>query len=398
MRKLAVPPSEYEERIEKCKEKAIERGFDGLLVYSHTPDKPGNVRYLTNYSSPVSLHNSNLPDQPVRRTTPDTCLVLPIEGEPVLIKMPLSIPPDGFVTTIPIEIATKDVREYKRDITETIAQVVKEKGLEKKKIGIAGEDVISAHLMRIIKEKLPEVKFEYADDILYKLRVVKSQNEIALMRKTGEMADKFLKIVIESIKPGVKMENIFGLTAEVIMKNGAERLNFIDVCAGQVQHWYNGKKVFEDGDLVMVDFGFVDPNGYFADVARTFTLGEADAQTKDLVRLSHDTNNFIAEQAIPGIRGQEWLEKTRAFVKKGLKAGKYNLPLPDPVMFLAHSIGLDGNSYFFDSEANMELKENMSLAIENFTHVPGFNAARFENLAIVTNNGADFLTKYRYEA
>jgi Xaa-Pro aminopeptidase len=46
----------------------------------------------------------------------------------------------------------------------------------------------------------------------------------------------------------------------------------------------------------------------------------------------------------------------------------------------------------------MELKENMSLAIENFTHIPGLNAARFENLAIVTNNGADFLTKYRYEA
>jgi Xaa-Pro aminopeptidase len=218
------------------------------------------------------------------------------------------------------------------------------------------------------------------------------------MRKTGAMADKFLKIVLESIKPGVKMEDVFGLTAKVIMKNGAERLNFIDVCAGYVQNWYNGKKVFEKGDLVMVDFGFVDPNGYFADVARTFSLEGADTRTKDLIRLCNDTNNFIAEQAIPGIRGQEWLEKTRAFVKNGIKNGKYNLPMPDPVMFLAHSLGLDGNSYFFDSEANMEVKENMSLAIENFTHIPGLNAARFENLAIVTKNGAEFLTKYRYEA
>ena len=396
MRKLAVPLSEYENRIDRCKEKAIERGYDALLVYSHTPDKPGNVRYLTNYCSPVSLHNSNLPDQPVRRTTPDTCLVLPVEGEPVLIKMPLTIPPDGFVTTLPIEIATKDVREYERDITETIAQVVKEKHLEKKKIGFAGEDVISAHLMRIIKEKLPEVKFGYADDILYKMRIIKSENEIVLMRKTGAMADKFLKIVSESIRPGVKMKDIFGLTAEIIMKNGAERLNFIDVCAGQVMQWYYGKKVFENGDLIMVDFGFVDPNGYFADVARSFTIGEADTKTKDLVRLCKDTNDFIAEQAIPGIRGQEWLEKTRTFVKNSIKNGKYGLPLPEPVMFLAHSLGLDGNSYFFDSEADMELKENMSLAIENFTYIPGFNAARFENMAIVTKKGAEFLTKYRY--
>lgn len=397
MRKLAVPLSEYKERIERCKQKAIERGFDALLVYSHTPDKPGNVRYLTNYNSPVSLHNSNQPDQPVRRSTPDTCLILPVEGDPVLIKMPLTLPPDGFVTTIPIEIATEDVREYKRDITETITQVVREKHLENKKVGVAGEDAISAHLMRIIKEKLPEVKFDYADDILYKMRVVKSRNEIALMRKTGEMADKCLKIVLESVKPGAKIIDLFGLAAQTIVSQGAERLNFIDICAGQVLHWYNGKKIIEEGDLVMVDFGFIDSNGYFADVARTFVLGEGDSRLRDLVKLSHDTHNFIAEQAIPGTKGQEWLEKTRRFVKSSLAAGKYSLPPPDPVMFLAHSIGLDGNSYFFDSEADMELEENMSLAIENFTYVPGLNAARFENLAIVTKSGGEFLTKFTYK-
>jgi Xaa-Pro dipeptidase len=140
----------------------------------------------------------------------------------------------------------------------------------------------------------------------------------------------------------------------------------------------------------------VDENGYFADVARTIVVGESSKAKHDLVRLCRETTDFIARTAVPGKRGKEWLQETREFVKQRIATGNYDMSNPEPIMFLGHSIGLDMNSYYFGPDADMELKENMSLALEAWLYVPQIGAVRFEELIIIKNEGAQFLTKYRY--
>lgn len=396
MQNLPVPLAEYKERIKNCKEETKKAGFDALLVFSHTPDRPGNVMYLANYSSPVSLHPSNLPDQPVRRGICDACLILPVEGEPVLVKMGTPVHPD-HVFPPPTNIAVSNIKEFHTDITAAIAEVIYEKKLDDKKIGIAGEDVISAHLLRLIKEKVTQSTFSYADDIIYKQRIIKSPNEIELMKKTANLADEALETTLKAIKPGVKEKEIAGIAAQAMASKGATRILFIDVCSGPVSTWYTGNRTIEKGDIVLIDLGMVDENGYFADVARTIVVGESSKAKHDLVRLCRETTDFIARTAVPGKRGKEWLQETREFVKQRIATGNYDMPNPEPIMFLGHSIGLDMNSYYFGPDADMELKENMSLALEAWLYVPQIGAVRFEELIIIKNEGAQFLTKYRYQ-
>jgi Xaa-Pro aminopeptidase len=404
MRKLPVPLSEYKERIRKCQEEAKREGLEALLVFSHSPDRPGYVRYLSNYYAPLAYNSSSLPGQPVRRGMADTCILVPVEDDPVFIKA--AWPPTDY------EIAISDVREYRvytqrkdlvgNDLTGAVGALVREKGLEKSRIGIAGEDVISAYLMRLIKENLASVRFVYADHIIEGVRQVKSKNEINLMRKTGELADKALKAAVEAVQPGVREQDVAAVAAATFLREGAERILFNDVLSGPNSEkrgtWpMAGDRVIQEDDIVMIDLGAQDENGYWLDVARTVVAGKASKPKRDLVRLGRETTDYATQIAIPGINGIQWLERINAFVDQRIKTGEYSIPHPEEVPFVGHAMGLDMEALWFVPGAQMELKEGLVISIEPWIHVPGLGASRFEDLMAVTRKGGESLMNYRYD-
>jgi len=396
MKKLPLPKSEYRERLEKCRQRAKDAGFDALLVFSHSPDRPGNTKYLVNYCSPTVYYPSSLPDQPLRRGTGYACLLVPVEDEPVLVKMSVPVHPD-HVFPPEVELPIDQVKEFDKDITEAIADTIREKNLGKSRIGIAGEDVISAYLMRLIKEKLPNTEFGFADNILQEMRMVLSNREIEVVKKTAEMADRVLRTTVQAVKPGIGTVEVAGVAAAALLKEGVERTLFIDIQAGPTQAWIEGgNRIIGKNEIVMVDLGFTDPNGYFADVGPTFLTENSSRDKRDLVRLARETTDFVAQSAIPGTSGREWMKKVRAFVQERLATGKYDIPVPDPIMFLGNSMGHDLVSLFFGPETTMELKEGMFLSIEPWIRTAKF-AAKFEDLILVRKTGGEFLTKYRVE-
>ena len=90
-------------------------------------------------------------------------------------------------------------------------------------------------------------------------------------------------------------------------------------------------------------------------------------------------------------------QKDKRVVEKRLKSGDYSITAPWSVMYLGNAMGLDMQPMYFDSEANMEVKEGMFLPLEIWLYVPGLGASRFEELVPVTKKGGEFLTKYRNE-
>jgi Xaa-Pro aminopeptidase len=155
-------------------------------------------------------------------------------------------------------------------------------------------------------------------------------------------------------------------------------------------------RIIQNGDLVMIDIGGQDENGYFFDVARTIVAGEGTQHKKEIVKLARDTTDYASRIAKSGIRNQEWLNQTGEFVKNQIHSGKYTIPLPEPIMFMAHSMGLDMESLWLDASSNTELKEGMVFSVEPWIHVPGLGAARFEDTVVVTKKGGEVLNKYRY--
>jgi len=394
MVRLPVPLSEYRERVERCRKLAKQAGFHALVVFSHSPDRPGHVRYLSNYYAPCSFNASSLPGQPLRRGMADSCVLIPTYGEPVLLKA--EVPFTEF------EITIRDVRNYETDIVEAVVNVVKEKGLDHARIGVGGEDIVAAYLMRLIEEGLPRVQFAYADYIIEELRQVKSNNEIELMRKTADLSDRALKAAVEAVKPGVRERDIAAVAAATMLREGAERVLFNDVQSGPnselVIAWpMAGDRVIREDDMVMIDLGGQDENGYFFDVARTTIAGRASQPKRDLVRLGRETTDFVAEIGAAGLKGTDWMQSTNDFVTKKMDSGEYSIARPSPVMFIGHGMGLDMESLWYVPGANMELKEGMVISIEPWILVPGLGGSRFEDLMLVTKRGGELLNTYRYE-
>ncbi len=392
MGSLPVPLGEYRDRVEKCRALAGEAGFQALLVCSHSPDRPGHVRYLSNYYAPCSFNASSLPGEAFRRGMADSCVLVPANEEPVLMKA--EVPWEH-------EIAINDVRDYPDDIVEMVAKVVQEKRLDKATIGIAGEDVVSAYILRSIREKLPGVRFAYADHLVEQLRQVKSRNEIELMRKTAELSDKALQAAVEAVRPGVRERDVAAVAAGTMLREGAERVLFNDVQSGPnselVIAWpMAGDRIIQEDDVVMIDLGGQDENGYFFDVARTTVAGNPSKAKRDLLRLGREATDFVAESARAGLGGVEWMEKTNVFVKERMETGQYGIAQPDPVMFIGHGMGLDMEALWYVPGADTKLREGMILSIEPWIRVSGLGASRFEDLMLVTEKRGELLNKYRH--
>jgi Xaa-Pro aminopeptidase len=158
-----------------------------------------------------------------------------------------------------------------------------------------------------------------------------------------------------------------------------------------------GDRVIQEDDIVMIDLGAQDENGYWLDVARTVVAGKASKPKRDLVRLGREVTDYATQIAIPGMNGIQWLERTNYFVEQRMKTGEYSMARPEPVSFNGHSIGLDMEALWFQVGAQTELKENLVISIEPWIHVQGLGASRFEDFMLVTPKGGELLNSYRYD-
>ena len=229
-----------------------------------------------------------------------------------------------------------------------------------------------------------------------KLDLSISDNEVKLVKRTAEIADKAMKKAVEAVKPGVGQREIQSLIAAELTLEGVDKILFIDCSPGApTEYWKVPNKKIENDEIVQIDFGFEDENGYVADVSRTIVAGKASEAKREIVRLGRETADYVASIAVPGIKGQEWLKKARQFVESRLSSGDYNIPAPWPVMYLANALGLDMLPMFFNVDADMEVKESMFLSLEIWLYVPSIGASRFEELVLVKKNGGEILTKYR---
>lgn len=124
--------------------------------------------------------------------------------------------------------------------------------------------------------------------------IYKSREEIELLRESAQIVSKTLGMIAKEIKPGVTPLHLDKLAEEFIRDHGAEPgfLGMYDfpntLCMSRnevVVHGYPDNKPLEDGDIISVDCGAL-KNGYYGDHAFTFEVGEVDAETKKLLRVT----------------------------------------------------------------------------------------------------------------
>jgi Xaa-Pro aminopeptidase len=97
---------------------------------------------------------------------------------------------------------------YARDQFPAIAVEVFKKS-KSKTVGIVEKSLFPLSFYEYMKEKLTNVKFVDATDMVEDIRSVKSEEEISLMQKTAAMQDKVMLAVQSMIRPGVREYEIW---------------------------------------------------------------------------------------------------------------------------------------------------------------------------------------------
>ena len=138
----------------------------------------------------------------------------------------------------------------------------------------------------------------------------KTEEEIELVRKSSLLVAKTHAEIAGLIKPGITTLALDKIAEEFIRDNGGIPAfkgyggfpNTLCMSPNdQVVHGMPNDKFLENGEILSVDCGVV-MNGYYGDSAFTYEVGEVDAETKQLLKVTKESLYKGIEQAVAGNR------------------------------------------------------------------------------------------------
>lgn len=280
---------------------------------------------------------------------------------------------------------TIEVVDYQGKKLECIARYLKKFGIKK----IYFEKDIT-YAQAISDKKFFEGKgiaYEMADSLIEKLRMIKTDQEIELIRKSASINDQILLKLIPEIKAGKTEKELKYMLEGFIRELGAEGSSFdLIVLFGRktsMPHGVAGDVHLLEDSPILIDIG-VKYKGYSSDMTRTIFYGEPNAEFIDVYELVKKVQQIALDMVRPGVRVKDIDQK----VKDILALNGYILGHST-----GHGVGLEIHEAPFINLNNDEvLEENMVITIEPGIYLENKFGVRIEDLVLVNKNGYEILS------
>lgn len=249
---------------------------------------------------------------------------------------------------------------------------------------------------------------------------IKSEKEIATMRRAGKIVADVLRILSERIKPGMKTKELDIIAENELKKLGAEssfkgyRGFPATICVSvndQIVHGIPGDRVLKKGDIVSLDFGAI-YDGMQGDAAVTVPVGEVSPEARRLI----DATRGALESGIAAARDGARLGDISAAIQDFAESRGYSVVRE----YTGHGIGRKMHEdpqipnctdppYGLKPGTGPVLKKGMTLALEPMLNSGGWQtrvaddrwtvytadgslSAHFEHTIAVDNNEPEVLT------
>ena len=367
------------DRISRVQERMREAGLAAIVVMNHD-----DYRYLFGED----------------RTQPRA--ILPAVGPPELIAFSGEEPelralyPEGQV------LVFGSVGGQIHDIVGRLREVVAAEGAAagagRPRVGMQLWFETPAFLVDLFRRVNPQVELVSSDPVMDPLRMVKDAGELALLREAQRVAGVGMDRVRELLRPGVTAREVATEALCAMMRAGAERTSTpIYVTFGVETCMLHGRispRALEAGEMVIVDLTPM-VEGYCANLARTFVLGEPDARQAELLATYTELVESVRRVMRPGATVADLDEEARRVcAAHGLEAYHVN--------GIGHGIGLRFEevpaSTIIPPHRNVPLVEGMTVTIGHpVLAIPGFGGARIEDVYRVTPGGGEILQPYPVE-
>ena len=204
---------------------------------------------------------------------------------------------------------------------------------------------------------------------------IKSEAEIAVMRKADILVAKVLKQVREHARPGVSTLELDRLAEDLTRAAGAKPafLGYqgagpypfpASLCTSINEEVVHGipsaERKLEEGDILSVDFGVL-LEGFYGDAAITIPIGKVSPTADKLVRVTREALEKAIEMAVAGNR----ISDIGAVIQDHVEAAGFSVVRD----FVGHGIGRALHEepqipHYRSSGHNERLRPGMTIAIE----------------------------------
>jgi Xaa-Pro aminopeptidase len=387
--KWTISENEHKARMQNVRETLTERHLDALYLTSGV-----SFFYLTGYSYIA--------------TERPAALVIPVDGEVTFMGPLLEIDHIPLKTRLIEAIRTYYDYPGKKHPIDHFAKFLTDMGLAEKSIGIdnmTGAAGIWGYKGPPITEKLPQAKFALAKDIVQDMRLVKSAEEIDLLRESAKWTNLAHSLLQEYTVPDLwDFDVAFAASyeASIIMKKTLgpnyqpQRWGRNPASAsfrGQVgemsaiPHAIATNRPLREGDVLVTGAG-ADVGGYSCELERTMILGEPTVKQQRFFEVMLKAQDQALKALRPGVKCSSVDEATqRVFRKAGFaKLTRHHT---------GHGLGLEGHEPpWLDVGNDAVLEPGMVVSCEPGLYEPGFGGFRHSDTVLITQEGAEPLTYY----
>lgn len=231
--------------------------------------------------------------------------------------------------------------------------------------------------------------FVNSSPIIDRLRMIKDEEEIKLMKKSSNINDKVMKELWENFKEGYSEKYYSNLLAELYEKEGVNSFSFSPIIAtspnGADPHHKSGNSKLRKGQSIVIDMGGI-YNYYCSDMTRTIFFGEAPTKEHEKIyNIAKEANLKAISKVKDGVKFSEIDKAARGHIE-GAGYGEYFTHRT------GHSIGIECHDFGDVSSVNNdEVKSGMIFSIEPGIYLKDNFGVRIEDLVLVTKNGCEVL-------
>lgn len=263
------------------------------------------------------------------------------------------------------------------------------------------DDSKANEFARNMKNKYPQIVIKNLSSKITPLRMIKSKEEIAEMRKAIEITIDGVEALMKNSKVGMKEYELEAYFDFICKTKGSKDFAFNTIAAAgknaTTLHYVENNSELKNNDLILFDLG-AQWNYYNADITRTFPInGKFTPRQKEVYESVLRVNKAVISKLKPGVDYKElnsWA--TELIAEECIKLGI--IKEKDEVRkyywhSIGHNLGLDTHDVEPQGR-NFIFEEGMVFTVEPGIYIEEEEIGiRIEDDILITKDGCEVLTK-----
>ena len=263
-------------------------------------------------------------------------------------------------------------------------------------VGISSQEYIT----EMLKGVDPQLEVVFAEDLLKDIRCIKDADEIEALRKVAAFTDEAVMHVVKNLKEGITQREAENMIIQYGLDHGIEDLSFPPTIGFKTQgtittdtvDYYDRNWKLQPNTGIAFDIGYMN-GGYCSDWGRSLYFGKAPQFVKDAYSALQAGQQFMVQSIKPYETNNS--ELYGFVLQKVTELGFSDVLRFKEMQMLGHQIGIDCHEFpMVNKASDFVMKPGMVFASEPKMWIQDEMYMRVEDIILVTEDGAEFLTNF----